>query len=67
MAEREYRPPLSERPESPHHIAARLVAGVPVETQEVLALAAYTLNRLPMAKRAALAAAVQPPRRAVTR
>lgn len=56
------RPPISERRDSPHHIAARVVAGVPVEPPELRALAVYTLGRLPLAKRAALEAAVRPPR-----
>jgi len=59
---REPRPPLSERRDSPHHIAARVLAGVPVEPPELRALAVYTLGRLPLAKRAALEAAVRPPR-----
>ena len=56
------KPPISERRDSPHHIAARVVAGVPVEPPELRALAVYTLGRLPLAKRAALEAAVRPPR-----
>lgn len=46
--------PLTERPTSPYHIAARIEAGIPVTEDELRRLAAHVMGTLSGPKRGAL-------------